>query len=86
MINLREIEREIDPCGGNLGEGVLISKKDLESLDYSGYTPFVSATAENAVEFPTYGCDGRPTVRKWRAFIRKEDDRVYCAAVEYYDI
>ncbi len=86
MIDLREIEHEIDPCGGNLGEGVLISKNDLASLDTSGYVPFVSATAVDGVEFPTYGCDGRPTTRKWRAFIRKEEDRVYCAAVEYYDI
>ncbi len=82
MINLREIEHEYDPAG-NFGRGVLVPKSEVDLIDPDGYRlVFVD---ENGPDFRIHGVDGSPSTLRWRGFVREEDGKHYCAAVEYYD-
>ena len=85
MINLRDIEREYSPDGGNLGRGKVFTKAELADLDTTGYTPYAHP-GTGQTDFVLYGTDGSPSNLVWRGYVREENGVHYCAAVEYYNI
>jgi hypothetical protein len=84
MINLRDIEHEVYPDGGDLGRGKVIDREEVNSIDTAGYEPFV--WNGNGPEFLVYGSSGVPTSKIWRGWIRRDGEKCFLAAVEYYPL
>lgn len=81
-IRLRDIEHEFQPDAGNLGRGVHVSKEDADSIDGAGYARYTCGGVE---DFPV-GIDGSPAALVWRGWVRREGDKHYCAAVEFFPV
>lgn len=78
MVILRNIEHEYFPTDGALGRGVVVAKEEVAAVDSMGYQDFRGGQV-----FPLYTCDGSPSSRVWRAWVREEDGKHFVAAIEF---
>jgi hypothetical protein len=86
MVNLREIEHEYNPSLGDLGRGLMVDRREVDSIDTSGFEPFEALGCSNLLnEIQVYeeNWKTRPDRLVWRGWVREENGKHFVAGIEY---